>query len=382
MKFEIKNLKDIETLKYSIKKFDSIVIFTKKIKYRGVFHYALKYAFWHLKENGKLLIYDNGPYEILIRPYLFSVYQVNQCVHQFLKSEIKTLKTDFKRGILEYKKKSKEDKNINEGWSAGIIYSGNSNEIELLNNALKGLYKQDEFGLINSEIIICGPTSGDYSFLSQHKDNLKVLYIDDVNKDGRFLISKKKNFLISNFKYENCLLIHARIEFEPNSLKKLDTNFEYVSPQINLQISNTKKRYLDFCHMGSYDSTRITRGKIVSSNYKPSNYLSNLKYGLPYIDGGCMIFKKSILLHIPLNENLAWFENEDVELASRIHNAGYLIDYAYKVKAISNTSKSKGSSVKLYLTRIHPFSKVINLYTTVKISLTNNFYFLKYILLK
>lgn len=382
MNFDIHNIKDIESLKYSIKKFDSIVIFTKKIKYKGVLQYALKYAFWHLKENGKLIIFDNGPYEVLIRPYLLSVYQVNQCVHQFLKSDIKTLKTDFNKGILEYKKSTVENGNINQGWSAGIIYSGNSNEIDLLNKAIKGLYKQNEFGMSNSEIVVCGPTNGDYSFLSQFTDNIRVLYIDDVSKDGRFLISKKKNFLISNLKYENCVLIHARIEFQPNTLNKLDINFEFVSPQINLEIGNTKKRYLDFCLMGSYDSSRITRGKIVTSNYRPSNYLSKLKYGLPYVDGGCIIFKKSILEHIPFNNNLAWFENEDVELASRIHNAGYLIDFAYRVKAISNTSKSKGSSLKLYLSQRFLFSKVINMYTSIKIKLTNNFNFLKYLLLR
>ena len=79
----------------------------------------------------------------------------------------------------------------NEGWSGGIIYSGKSSEIKLLNKAIEGLYSQEVFNKTNSEIVVCGPSNGDYSFLSNYTDSLSVVYLDDVSKDGRFLISKK-----------------------------------------------------------------------------------------------------------------------------------------------------------------------------------------------
>ena len=84
MNFEVKTIKDIEKLRSFHNKFDCVTIHTKKIKYQGVLHYAIKYAAWSLKKNSTLLIRDNGPYEVVIRPYLISIYQVNQCVHQFL----------------------------------------------------------------------------------------------------------------------------------------------------------------------------------------------------------------------------------------------------------------------------------------------------------
>ncbi len=127
------------------------IIHTKKIKYQGVLHYAIKYAAWSLKKNAILLIKDNGPYEVVIRPYLISIYQVNQCVHQFLKAKVKTIKTDFRNGILEYKVNLENSYDVNKGWSGGIIYSGNSSEIELLNKAIRGLYSQVEFNKSNSE---------------------------------------------------------------------------------------------------------------------------------------------------------------------------------------------------------------------------------------
>lgn len=382
MNFEVKTIKDIEKLRSFHDKFDCVTIYTKKIKYIGVLHYAIKYAAWSLKKKATLLIKDNGPYEVLIRPYLISIYQVNQCVHQFLKANVKTIKTDFKNGILEYKVNFEVSHDLNIGWSGGIIYSGNSSEIELLNKAVRGLYSQEEFNKSNSEIVICGPSNGDYSFLSNYPDSLRVVYLDDVSKDGRFLISKKKNFLINNLKFENCILIHSRIQFEPNTLKNLNTNFEFISPQVNLIEGDVKKRYIDFNHMGSYDPTRITVGKLVSSNYKPHCYLNKLKYGQVYIDGGCMIFKRSILIKIPLNNNLAWFENEDVELASRLHNSGYLIDYAFNVLAISNTNKSKVNSYKKKLSTITSLHIFLVIFRYFKLFCINNYNRLAYLLFK
>jgi hypothetical protein len=382
MNFEVKTIKDIEKLRFFHNKFDCVTIHTKKIKYRGVLHYAIKYAAWSLKKNSTLLIKDDGPYEVIIRPYLITIYQVNQCVQQFLKASVKTIKTDFDNGVLEYEVNILNLNYQDKGWSGGIIYSGNSSEIELLNKSIRGLYNQEEFNKSNSEIVVCGPSNGDYSFLFNYPDSLRVVYIDDVSKDGRFLISKKKNFLINNLKYENCILIHSRIQFEPNTLKNLNTNFEFISPQINLIEGNIKKRYIDFNHMGSYDPTRITVGKLVLSDYKPSNYLNKLKYGQVYIDGGCMIFKRSILIKIPLNNNLAWFENEDVELASRIHNGGYLVDYAYNVLAISNTNKTKVNPYKKILSKIYILHVLLLFYSHLRTFCTNYYNRLSYFLFK
>jgi hypothetical protein len=382
MNFEVKTIKDIEKLRFFHNKFDCVTIHTKKIKYRGVLHYAIKYAAWSLKKKATLLIKDNGPYEVVIRPYLISIYQVNQCVHQFLKANVKPIKTDFDNGTLEYEVNILNSNNQDKGWSSGIIYSGSSSEVELLNKSIIGLYNQEEFNKSNSEIVVCGPSNGDYSFLSEHPNSLRVIYVDDVSKDGRFLISKKKNILINNLKYENCILIHSRIQFEPNTLKNLNTNFEFISPQINIIEGDIKKRYIDFNHMGSYDPTRITVGKIVSSNYKPYNYLNKLKYGQVYIDGGCMIFKRSILMKIPLNNNLAWFENEDVELASRLQNGGYLIDYAYNVLAISNTNKTKGNPYKKILSKIYFLQILLLFYIYIKSFFVNYYNRLTYFLFK
>lgn len=335
----IKNLKDVYLLK-NTRDLDEVIIYTRKLKYKGVLHYALKYAYWSLKDLGSLKIIDNGPFNIQIRPYSINFHQVIQLTHQFLKDGIELVDRNFEKGYANYiiKKEINEIENV--GWSAGIIFSGNAEEIPLLKKCLNGIFEQPEFNSLNSEVVLCGPMNCDYTFISQYPFNLRIIYIDDIKKNGRFLISKKKNFLIENLKYENNIVLHSRIQLKPNSVSNIPKHFEFISPEVNTIADGQEVRYLDYLIGASYNPTRITTGRIILPNfYKPKNYLKQLKYGLPFIDGGVMIFKNNILKDIPLNANLAWFENEDVDLAARLHLHGYLVDFAPEVKALSNSDK-------------------------------------------
>ena len=373
---EIRNVKDLEQLKSS-KDLDKIILFTKYFKYQGLFHYALKYAYWSLKHQGQLIIKDNGPFHIGIRPYKINIYQVNQIVFQFLKDSVELVDRDFDKGIIKLKIiKSTQSQNI--FWSCGIIYSGNLSEQDQLFKCLNGIYNQKQFHTKSSEVLICGPCDADYSFLESFPKNIRVIFFDDHMKNNRFLISEKKNFLISHFKNENCLLLHTRIIFDDNSLNHIPENFDFLAPQIYTINTFEKKRYLDFLNNGSYDSTRVVKELFIPRNYEPKHYLKYLKYGLPFVDGGIMIFKRDILNRIPLNNHLAWFENEDVDLAARLHLNGYLIDYAYDVKAQSITNKIKSNAYKDSIFFKSPFKHLIKLRYLLKSYISNGFSLISY----
>tara|TARA_B100001057_G_C22871531_1_gene959206 strand:- start:9613 stop:10767 length:1155 start_codon:yes stop_codon:yes gene_type:complete len=368
----VKNLKDIEKLK-NLTDLDSVTIYSKKIKYNSLFHYALKYAFWSLKNNGILTIYDNGPFEIAMKPYKINIYQINQILFQFLKDSITLIDRDFKKGkiICIINKPNKIKSSF---WSCGIIYSGKESEKKQLLKCLDGIYNQSQFNDDESEVIVCAPETSSYSFLEKYPaNNLRVVFFDQDNKDRRFLISRKKNFLIKSFKNENCIVLHTRIVFDKNALDNLPCNFEYISPYIYTKNKFKEVRYLDFLNNGSYDPTRISKNLIIARNYPPKEYLKYLKYGLPFIDGGIIISKKSILVDCPLNNNLAWFENEDVELASRIHANGYLIDYAYNVRAFSSSNKVISLADK-YPFINHPIFNKLLLYRNKIKSFSINFF--------
>lgn len=338
---EIRTLKDLNRLK-NLKDLDMVIIHTKRLKYKGLLHYALKYSYWSLKEEGELIIIDNGPFDIGIKPYKINIYQINQIVFQFLKDCVELVERDFSTGFIKLKVIDKAARH-NTKWSCGIIYSGNSSEQKQLLMCLDGILNQKQFHENESEVLICGPNNADYSFLNNLPKNVRVIFSDKYLKNNRFLISSKKNFLISNFKNENCLLLHTRIVLDNNTLGNVPECFDYLSPFVYTVNRFETKRYLDFLNNGSYDATRVLKELYIPRNYDPKKYLNYVKYGMPYVDGGIMLFKKHILQKCPLNENLGWFENEDVDLSSRLHLNGFLIDYAYQVKAHSLTNKVKSS---------------------------------------
>jgi hypothetical protein len=373
---KIKSLRDIEKLR-TIINLDSITIYTKRLKYKSLFQYALKYAFWSLKDQGKLIIIDNGPFKVSIKPYKISVYQINQTIFQFLKDSVELVERDFNKGKIILKIKKKEQKKT-ANWSCGIIYSGNTKEKQQLVVCLKGLYNQKQFQERNAEVIICGPSNGDYSFTKEFPKNIKIIHFDNDLKNGRFLISKKKNYLIRQFKNDNCIVLHTRIVFDKNTLDQIPTSFDFVSPMVYTLGSYGKKRYLDFLNNASYDPTRVLKELIIPRNYNSKDYLKKIKFGLPFIDGGVMIFKRDILLDCPLNNHLAWFENEDVELASRLHLNGFLLDFAFNVKALSISNKVNSKSTKYKISDLNFFMCLLKIRYSIKSFITHYMFMLQY----
>jgi hypothetical protein len=373
---EIRKIQDIQKLKNS-RDLDKIIIYTKSLKYKSLLQYVLKYSYWALKQHGELIIKDNGPFHIAIKPYKINIYQVNQTVFQFLKDSVELVERDFEMGIIKLKVVDKTP-NQNTYWSCGIIYSGNSNEQEQLLMCLNGIFSQNQFYKKESEVLICSPSNADYSFLKSFPENIRVIFFDDHIKNNRFLISKKKNFLISHFKNENCLLLHTRIIFDKNTLNQIPENFDFLAPFVYTKNEFKKKRYLDFLNNGNYDSTRVVKEFYVPRNYKPEKYLKYVKYGQPFIDGGVMIFKREILINNPLNNHLAWFENEDVDLSARLHLNGYLIDYAYNIKAQSITNKVISRSTKYRIANVNFVRNLLKIRYSIKSFITHYIYMLQY----
>jgi hypothetical protein len=366
---EIRNIKDIQKLKNS-RDLDKIIIYSKYLKYKSLLQYALKYSYWALKQHGELIIKDNGPFHIGIRPYKINIYQVNQIVFKFLKDSVELVERDFKKGIIKLKVIDKTpNQNIN--WSCGIIYSGNSSEQEQLLKCLNGIYNQNQFNKMQSEVLICGPKDVDYSFLDSFPKNARVIFFDNHLKNKRFLISKKKNFLITHFKNENCLLLHTRIILDNNTLNQIPEDFDYLAPFVYTKNKLEKKRYLDFLNNGSYDPTRVVKELYIPRNYNPKKYLKYIKYGLPFVDGGIMLFKRDVLNKCPLNNNLAWFENEDVDLSARLHLNGFLIDYAYDVQAQSITNKVQSNRLKDLVFNNSSFRNIFKIRYFIKSYFTN-----------
>jgi len=158
----------------------------------------------------------------------------------------------------------------------------------------------------NYEIIIVG---------SNHQilgDDIKNINFDETEKRG--WITRKKNLITKNAKYENIVYLHDYIFFTykwyEGQLKSGNDFHIRMDKIINLDGS----RFRDWCiwpHNNNEMDEIIKRDIMI-----PYNITHLSKY--MYISGAYWIGKKNIMKEYPLDENLLWGESEDVIWSKQI----------------------------------------------------------------
>lgn len=191
-------------------------------------------------------------------------------------------------------------------WTFGIITKGERDD--WLEEIIASIHAQK---IPQYEIIICG------TYRDRKEKNFK--YIPFFDRDDRGWITKKKNLIAREAKYENLCIIHDRIVFDKawfEGMKKYGNCFDVLC---NGQILKTN---------GIRAGDWLTYG----SNPLNSPYaISQLEYTdwdeYVYMGGQLSILKKSVWELCPWNETLYWGE-EDVELSFRFRDDGYLIRFS------------------------------------------------------
>lgn len=124
-------------------------------------------------------------------------------------------------------------------------------------------------------------------------------------------ITKKKNVLVKEAKYENIVLMHDYHIFDKDWYKnfvEFGTDWEICScPQY---LITGARNPMDW---SLWDKPGY--GRAWSLDY---NDWSQTQY--MYISGGFFIIKKHVLIEEPLNEDLVWNQEEDVEWSYRVRN--------------------------------------------------------------
>jgi len=157
------------------------------------------------------------------------------------------------------------------------------------------------------EIIIVGNSNVD-------RLNTKVIPFDETIKKA--WITKKKNLITENAKYENIVYTHDYVIFDfnwYNEFLKFGDNFKVCMNKIE-NLDGT--RFRDWCLCMWHDDTVAD---IVGPNRKcllPYDIIDLSKY--MYISGTYWVAKKNVMLEFPLDENLVWCESEDVEWSKRV----------------------------------------------------------------
>jgi hypothetical protein len=201
-------------------------------------------------------------------------------------------------------------------FSFGIITSGKESvRVQIIINSIR---KQK---IPNYEIIIVG---GNNDFIGD--DIVHISFDESITP---MWITKKKNLITKNSKYENLVFLHDYIVLNDGwydgHLKSGD-NFHIKMDKI---INFDGTRFRDWClwpHNYNFMDSLIGKKCLIPYN------MSNLSKYM-YISGSYWVCKKYVMEKFPLNENLIWGQGEDVEWSK-------IVREVYEFKMNQNSSVS------------------------------------------
>jgi hypothetical protein len=193
----------------------------------------------------------------------------------------------------------------------GIITSGKNDD--MLNTVIDSIVKQN---IPHYEIIIVGNTS----IITDQFEFIKRIDFDETVRPN--WITRKKNIICQNAKYEIIVLIHDYVKF----CEDWYSGFVQFGP--NFDICVTKIKTIEGSRFRDYTLFPFNLGypyesrALLSYDCKITPKINKLMY----ISGTYYVIKKQIALDYPLNELLCWGDAEDVELSKRLTDNSILIN--------------------------------------------------------
>lgn len=225
----------------------------------------------------------------------------------------------------------------------GIITDGKSDtNLNLIIHSIKNQ------NITNYEIIIVGNTSLIY-------DEIKVIKFDDSHHKP--WITRKKNLITQNAKYENIVFMHDYIRLDDNWYSGWE-NFGDFKCATNKIINLDGTRYRDWTIVANEwncpNSIKvpITRLEtLLPYDIDKTNINKHI-----YLSGAYWVAKKDIMMEIPLDESRFWGDGEDVywaneftkkyEFSLNVNSSVHLLKY--KDKIVNHMSPNTINTIKNY----------------------------------
>lgn len=249
-----------------------------------------------------------------------------------------------------------------------LIYSGDKKEYPSLkksiNSIIKAASKTNKKVLIN----IYSPRNSFFNTLNEGSFS-HIQCEDYVNKQGKFEISKKKNFIFESSSAEILIIMHTRICVHEDFFKNLIiSDVRFGSPHVT---TKNQSRYLDLCLYPKYKTPLLPH---FGGKYMLNRYDHLLDFYIPYIDGGIIIFNREYVESPPFDNNLCWGDEEDVALAVDLEKKGIKPQWFSKILCTTQTIKIYENYSFIRAAYLKTLSFLIYLSNLLKIG-TN--YFLK-----
>ena len=186
-------------------------------------------------------------------------------------------------------------------WTFGIVTG--FEDYQRLDEILKSIRA---LSIPEYEIILIGGGNSDFIVFAE---DVKVVDFDESQKPR--WITRKKNILVNEAKYNNIVLMHDYHVFDKDwyeNFKSFGTDWDICScPQY---LITGARNPMDWSLWDKPD-----HGRAWSLNYDDWSQTQDM-----YISGGFFIVKKHVLQEEPLDESRGWNEEEDVEWSMRVRN--------------------------------------------------------------
>jgi hypothetical protein len=132
-------------------------------------------------------------------------------------------------------------------------------------------------------------------------------------------ITKKKNLITQNARYDNIVYQHDYFAYNPGWYEAWCEFGDYsvgMNKLINVEKFGRFRDWSIFPHTGVVDAARAYSGFEGHECLIPYEETGFSK--IMYISGGWWMAKKHVMTEFPLNESLAWEQGEDVDWSYRV----------------------------------------------------------------
>jgi hypothetical protein len=196
----------------------------------------------------------------------------------------------------------------------GFITSNTSNLLESINSIIDLGIPESNF-----EVIIVGGIN-----IFSHLTFINHIDFDENIKSA--WITRKKNIIVENAKFENIVMCHDYIKFEKDwyeGFLNFGNNWDWCICKIK---NKDGTRYRDYTFFPYYPWWNDINNKCNDKCLIPYDYPNNLKMNkFIYVSGAFYIIKKNIAIKYLLDENRIWGQGEDVILSMNLLNNNIIL---------------------------------------------------------
>lgn len=154
-----------------------------------------------------------------------------------------------------------------------------------------------------------------------------VIPFDETKKYA--WITRKKNIITNEARYENIVYIHDYIEFLQGwyeGVKSFKSDWDVMMTCVD-NLDGTRFRDWLICDDPQYCDPYLWDAKIAPYDYKKTEWM--------YVSGAYWIAKRDFMKQHPLDERFTWGQGEDVEWSKRVrHKWKYVLNTNARVRLL------------------------------------------------